>query len=148
MDMDKKVLGKLGEKIAFKYLKNKGYQILDRNYVSQFVSGPQRGEIDIVAKPQGNIFTTLLGQKRDIIHFIEVKTLINKGQSSATYFPLPEEKVDFQKQRKLIKTAKEWLIDKKISLETKWQIDIIAIRIDFKNKRAKIRYLANAVFES
>jgi len=131
--MNPKELGTLGEKIAIKYLQKRGYKILDQNYSSKFVSGPQRGEIDIVAK------------KKDIISFIEVKTLTQNcgGPTSAIS---PEEKVDYLKQKKLIKMAENWLMEKKIPLNSKWQIDVIAIKIDLNNRKAKIRHFKNAVF--
>jgi len=126
--MGSKQLGNFGEKIAERYLKNKGYQILDRNFSSRFVSGPQRGEIDIIAK------------KEDIVSFIEVKTLTSNKIIS------PEEKVDFLKQRKILKMAENWLMEKKIPLESPWQIDVVAIKIDLNNRKAKIRHFKNAVF--
>jgi len=131
--MNPKELGTLGEKIAIKYLQKRGYKILDQNYSSKFVSGPQRGEIDIVAK------------KKDIISFIEVKTLTQNcgGPTSAIS---PEEKVDYLKQKKLIKMAENWLMEKKIPLNSKWQIDVVAIKIDLNNRKAKIRHFKNAVF--
>jgi len=127
--MTPKRLGILGEKIAQKYLEKKGYQILDKNYSSKFVSGPQRGEIDIVAK------------KSDVISFVEVKALEDSGgQSSAIS---PEEKFNLAKKRKIIKMAESWLIEKKISLDSQWQIDVISIRINLKDKKAKILYFQN-----
>jgi len=125
-----KQLGALGEKIVSKYLKDKGYRILDRNYSPRFVSGPLRGEIDIIAK------------KEDTISFIEVKTL----KDNFTQGFSPEQKVDFKKQRKIIKTIESWLIEKKIPLDSKQQIDVISVEIDSNNKKAKIRHLKNAVF--
>ena len=62
--MEAKEIGNLGEKIAEEYLKKQGYKILKRNYIPKFLSGPQRGEIDIVAK------------KKDALFFVEVKTLL------------------------------------------------------------------------
>ena len=96
-NMNSKQLGILGEKIAEKYLKNKGYEILDKNYSFRISGNPQKGEIDIVAK------------KSDIISFVEVKLLRNPAMLIS-----PEEKVDFWKQRKLVKTAESWLMKKKI----------------------------------
>lgn len=125
-----KELGALGEKIAVRYLEKKGYRILDKNYSPKFVSGPQRGEIDIIAK------------NGDVISFIEVKTL---QQSQAEQF-LPEDKVNFLKQRKIIKTAESWLMEKKIPLDSKWQIDVVAIKIDFNFKEAKVRHFTNIRF--
>jgi len=126
--MTSKKLGILGEKIAEKYLKKKGYQILDKNYSSKFVSGPQRGEIDIVAK------------KSDIISFVEVKALEDSGEPSAIS---PEEKFNLQKKRKIVKMAEGWLIEKKISFDSKWQIDVISIKINLGDRKAKILYFEN-----
>jgi len=58
--MSSKQLGILGEQIAENYLKNKGYQILGKNYSFRIPGNPQKGEIDIMVK------------KNDIISFIEV----------------------------------------------------------------------------
>ena len=126
MGTNSKQLGELGEKIAEKFLKKRGYKILDKNYISRFISGPQRGEIDIIAK------------KGDVIVFVEVKALEDKG-----FFVAPELKVDFFKQRKIEKMAESWLMEKKISFETPWQIDIIAVRINSESRKAKINHFKN-----
>jgi putative endonuclease len=126
MEINSKKIGELGEKIAEKFLKKKGYKILDKNYISRFVRGPQRGEIDIIAK------------KGDLITFFEVKTLQDKG-----FFIAPEEKVDSQKKRKIEKMMESWFIEKKIPFETPWQIDVIAIKINLESKKAKINHFKN-----
>lgn len=121
-----KKIGNLGERIAENYLKNKGYQILDKNYSFRIPGDVQRGEIDIVAK------------KEDIISFVEVKTLKKSS------FMRPEEKVNFAKQRKLRMTAESWLIENKIPLNSKWQIDVIAIELN-PGKKIKINHFENAI---
>ncbi len=130
--MDPKKIGNFGERIACYYLKNKGYKILDKNYSRKWVGGPQKGEIDVVAK------------KDDIISFVEVKTITSAPPGGAEVIS-PEDKVNFQKQRQLIKITQDWLSEKKISLESKWQIDVISIKVNLNAKKAKIRHLKNAV---
>ena len=132
-----KRIGNFGERVAENYLKNKGYQILDRNFVFRIPGNPQKGELDIVAK------------KGDTISFVEVKTLRDALGFS------PEEKVNFSKSRKLVKTAESWLMKNKIPLNSKWQIDVISIKILEKGKPAfakatagkevKIDHFENAV---
>lgn len=129
--MDAKAAGQLGEETACFYLKRKGYKILDRNYFKE-LSAVQKGEIDIVAKKDG------------IFSFIEVKTSISPfGKLRADFFP--EDRVDFQKQKQLVKLAQIWLSEKKIPLDSPWQIDVIAITADLKSQKAKIRHFQNAV---
>ena len=81
MPISKLDLGKLGEEKAVQYLKDKGYEILERNYRSKL------GEIDVVARD------------RKTICFIEIKTRssLSKGH--------PLESITPNKQHKLCKLA-------------------------------------------
>jgi putative endonuclease len=124
MKNDSKALGALGEKIAQNYLKKKGYKIIAQNYIPSW-TGFDKKEIDIIAR------------KENLIVFFEVKTL----QENNIFFP--EEKVNYQKRKKIIKVAESFLLEKRIPLEQKWQIDVIAIRINLDSKKAKIRHFEN-----
>lgn len=84
-----KSIGDYGEEIAEKFLKEKGYLILERNYRAK------SGEIDIIAK------------QRDYIVFVEVKTRKNNLYMSA------RESVNYKKQNKIRNTAREYLFTKK-----------------------------------
>lgn len=128
MSFSTKKLGDLGERIAIDYLKKKGYQILAQNYVPKFAD-LNKAEIDIVAKKEG------------VIAFIEVKTL--SGNSPF----LPQDKVDYAKQKKIIKAAKFYLSEKKLA-ELPWQIDVVSLKINSDSQKAKIWHLKNAVSES
>lgn len=124
--MNTKHLGRLGEDIAVKYLKKKGYKILQRNFerkTSRFL----KSEIDIVAK------------RDNIISFIEVKSLRN-GE-----FIAPEQKVGPRKKRKLIRTGEAWLIKNKVPIDSKWQIDIISIIFDLGGRSTKLSHFENIV---
>ena len=123
--MERKETGHLGENIAVEFLKKRGYQVLDRNYSVAF-SGLDKGEIDIVAAKNG------------IISFVEVKT----GEKDNQTFS-PEEKVDFRKQKKLIKLGQSWLIGKKIPLDAPWQIDVVGIRLNLATRKARIYFFTN-----
>ena len=127
--MNNQAIGKLGEDIAVKYLKKRGYRVLDRNFEFR-INGKKRGELDIIVR------------KQKIISFIEVKTLDNKEQTFT-----PEHKVDFKKKNNIVKTAEFWLLKNKIPLESKYQIDIIAIRLDFQTKKAKVSHFFDAFGE-
>jgi len=135
--MNSKEIGNLGEEIACNYLQKKGYKILEKNYSPQFISGPNIGEIDIVA------------EKEKTLSFIEVKTLIcnslrSKNSREWASVIFPEDKVNLKKQRKIIKTAQSYFLENKYPLDTKWQIDVLAIEIDLGRRKARIRYIENA----
>ena len=78
-------IGKKGEKIAEKYLKEHGYKILEKNFLCL------RGEIDIIAL-----------DKKEIV-IIEVKTRTNNKYGA------PAEAVDFRKQKHIYNAAEYYL---------------------------------------
>ena len=121
-----KKLGGIGEEIATGYLKNKGYQILDRNYVPKWITRARK-EIDIVVK------------KNNVLVFVEVKS----AKELENFYP--ESKVDFQKKKKLIRIAESYILEKKIKPETKWQIDVIAVEFSKISGEPKIRHFENAI---
>jgi len=127
-EFSSKETGRIGEDIACKYLKDKGYRILERNYVPKWKTF-SREEVDIIC------------EKDRAIIFVEVKTL---RQSQGEPF-LPEDKINFVKQQKIIKVAESYLLEKKIPLDRKWQIDAISVKIDPVSKKAKVRHLKNAI---
>ena len=124
-----KQTGKLAEDIAVKHFVKHHFRILDRNYWKKW------GEIDIVA------------EKNKILHFIEVKSISLKGTNAVSQANnyQPEENMHFWKRKRLANTIKTYLAEKKVSCETEWQVDVAAIFLDFKTRRAKIRVTENII---
>ena len=119
----KKKIGALGENMACRFLVKRGFRILDRNYSKKW------GEIDIVA------------EKDKIFRFIEVKSIV----SYETNRYRPEENVHYQKLKRLSRVIQTYLLDKKVSYETEWQIDVLAVFLDLDNKKAKFRFTENII---
>ena len=93
---NRKAIGTYGESVAVKYLKDKGYEILFRNYVNKI------GELDIVCK------------KEDTIHVIEVKTVTAKKDRLRKITPVidAEEHLDRRKIRKVTSSALLYMLEK------------------------------------
>lgn len=115
-------VGQLGEDIAVRFLVKQGYEIIDRNYTQKC------GELDIVSKNNGKI------------HFIEVKTVSRENFSYR-----PEENVSPRKLRRVARAIQIYMAQKRVSLETDWQTDIITVILDSGNKTAKVNVLENII---
>ncbi|MBU1091869.1 YraN family protein [Patescibacteria group bacterium] len=117
-------VGKIGEDIAVKHLVKQGFKILERNYRKKW------GEIDIIAIKKG------------LLHFVEVKTV-----SYETDFDnyIPEENVNFSKRKKLTRAINTYLAEKRVSYETEFVVDVVAVYFDFFTKNSKIRVLENVI---
>lgn len=122
----KQQTGEIGEDIAVKHLVKHFFEILDRNYRKKW------GEIDIVAK------------KDNILHFIEVKT-VNVSHETKNESYQPEENVHLWKRQRLARAIKTYLLENKVPDETEWQVDVMAIFLDFKTRRARIRLTENVI---
>lgn len=95
-------LGTRGETAACGFLKEKGYEILEKNYKCKI------GEIDVIARNRGRLV------------FIEIKT------RTSTYFGTPQEAVHLQKQEKIFKVAQWYLKEKKL-VKIPVAFDVVAV---------------------
>ncbi len=103
-----KKIGNLGEAAAGSLLKEKGYQILQKNY------SVIAGEIDIIAK------------KEDMIVFVEVKT------RTTDRYGRPEESINAARVGRIRKVARYFLKGFKGSSGYDIRFDIISILADRK----------------
>ncbi len=101
---DRLKLGRKGEAEAAKYLKRKGYRIVERNLRTPI------GEIDIVAERGG------------LLVFVEVKT------RRSNQFGEPTEAVDSRKQEKLRRLALYYMKCKGVELPVRF--DVIGVWMD------------------
>lgn len=118
-----KNIGLFGENEAVSFLKQKGLILLDRNYHSKY------GEIDIIAKDDKYII------------FCEVKT------RKDGVFSKPAEAVDEEKQKKILKTALDYLqiVDKELKFQPRFDVmEIIYEDFNCKEKVKSINHIENA----
>ncbi len=123
-------IGANGEEVATNFLIGKGHRILARNYRQKW------GEIDVITKKEGTI------------HFVEVKSIsreIQKNVSSETDDWRPEDNIHLWKLKRMARTIETYLLEKNVSDETAWQIDVIAVRFENDGKRAYVRHIPNVV---
>ena len=118
MTETKKQFGDSGEELACKFLEEKGFQILKRNWRYS------HGEIDIIAKD------------KDSLVFIEVKTRRN-----LEYGP-PELAVTKSKQRQIRKMAEAYLYINEITNQD-CRIDVVAILM-LDRDTPQINHIENA----
>jgi len=119
-NMKRKELGDIGEELARKFLKKKGYRIHETNFRCR------EGEIDIIA------------ERKDCLVFVEVRT------RTSSSFGSPEESVTFAKKEKLIASALAYMSSHK-DLPDNWRIDFVGIELDQKGKATRIELIENAV---
>ena len=131
---NKNQIGAYGEQITVNYLRNKGFEVLEVNYLKKW------GEIDIVARET-------VGNKQ-IMRFVEVKTVsyetkaaLERAVTHETW--KPEDNVHSQKIHRMNRAIESWLQENNCDLD--WQIDIAAVRIVTREKYASVKYIPNAI---
>ncbi len=123
MTQERQDIGQLGEKLALRHLKKRGYRILDRNFRCR------RGEIDIVAT------------QKNYLVFVEVRT------KTTLAFGSPEESITQAKRDNLIAAALTY-INEHQKLPPLWRIDVVAIELDQKRRSTRIEIIENAISDS
>ena len=103
MNALKKSIGKAGEEKAARYLIEKGYSIVARNWQTRF------GEIDIIAV------------SNDVLVFAEVKTLPNGNADMLSHV------LDGRKQKKIIETSKRFLSNNRQYSKHYIRYDVIVV---------------------
>jgi len=112
MDL-RKNLGRRGEDFACKFLEKYGYKIIERNYRNK------AGEIDIIARD------------KDEMVFIEIKSKLSKD------FAQPELSVNPSKQKRIVKAALLYLMEKNIK-KTGCRFDVVGITGEKENRKVEL----------
>ena len=116
-------MGDKGEDLASKYLKRRGYKILERQYRCQL------GEIDIIAS------------RKDFVVFVEVKTRFDNAYGT------PASAVSYIKRKRIIQIASVYLErfpDKSARFDI---IEVIGNMKDGKFHKVSIDHIENAFWE-
>ncbi len=117
MQNQKQTLGKEGERLAERYLRKKGYRLVERNYRSPV------GELDLIVLD------------RRVIVFVEVKTRTQER------FGLPLESVHPIKQRNMMKAALFFLSQHRLH-DREARFDVIGV--SFEGGEPIIEHIENA----
>ena len=121
----KQKTGNKGEDAAEKFLIEKGYTVIERNYKRPL------GEIDIIATIDKNLV------------FCEVKT----RKSYRDLYFRPEDNVDGRKMQKLRKICELYILEKRYPTNQRWRIDVISVAIDYFTQEVTIDHIEDAVWE-
>lgn len=134
---NKRFVGRTGEGVACRFLENKGFSVIGRNYLKKW------GEIDIIAKKDG------------AIRFVEVKSVSREnieaigsgGKEGGDYGGLyrPEDNIHPWKVKRLSRAINSYLMDNNIPETAEWQIDLVTVYLSPDLKRAKVFLLENIV---
>lgn len=111
-------IGRLGEDITARWLENRSWEILERNWRCAY------SEVDIIARQNA------------IVAFVEVKTRTHG------YLASPLEAISPGKRQKLLKAAWLWL--EQTGIQEQPRFDVAAVVIDGKSRILSFDYIESA----
>ena len=124
-------IGEIGENIAVKFLMKHGFLVLDRNYTKKW------GEIDIIA------------EKDNKLYFVEVKSVSRETLKDVNHETLdnyhPEDNMHPWKLKRMSRTIQTYLLSKNIDEEKEWQVDLLVVFLDTKNKKARVKVVEDII---
>ncbi len=124
--------GEIGENIAVKFLVKHGFSILDRNYTKKW------GEIDIVAEKENKLYFI---EVKSVSH-LPIKALASADETNDIYNP--EDNMHPWKLKRLSRTIQTYLLHKNLD-EKKWQVDLLVVFLDLKNKKAGVKVVSDII---
>ena len=117
--MDNRSKGSWGEERAARYLRLRGYRILEKNYRCRF------GEIDLIARRGGYLVFVEVKLRRDA-RFAEAREFVGRA-----------------KQERILKTAQLWLQEHEYDLQPRF--DVIEIYApEGERGRVELRQIVDA----
>lgn len=123
-------IGEKGEEIAAKWLENKGFIVIDKNYRKKW------GELDIVAEKNG------------VVHFVEVKTVSRKSYGGRFEQEInnyrPEDNMHPWKLQRLRRALQTYILEKRLD-GREWQFDLACVFLDWEKRVAKVKFIENLV---
>ena len=114
---DKIEIGKLGEKLAGRYLTRKGHEIIEQNYRTRFA------EIDLITR------------FRDTLIFVEVRT------KTGDRFGTPEDSLDKRKINKVVNNARMYMKYKRF--DGKCRIDAVCVSLGENRRLLRVKHYEN-----
>ncbi len=124
-------IGEIGENTAVRFLMKHGFSILSRNYTKKW------GEIDIVAEKEGKL------------HFVEVKSVSRETLDDVNRETMdnyhPEDNMHPWKLKRMSRTIQTYLLSEKVNEEKEWQVDLLVVFLDIKNKKARIKVVEDII---
>jgi len=112
-------LGRLGERLAARFLRRQGYRILERNFRSKF------GEVDVVAL------------EGEVLCFVEVRT-----RSGRPYAPI-EETVTARKQQRVRRAAADFM-RRNSWIDIDLRCDVVCVEVEEGARKPRISLLRGA----
>ena len=114
---DRRALGREAEELAAAFLRERGFEVLDRNHAVR------RGEVDLVCR------------EGDVLCFVEVRSRTSDAQGG------PEETVGRTKARRVVAAATDWAM-KNGGLDRAIRFDVVAVT--FAEAGARIEHFRAA----
>ncbi len=112
--------GEIGETLAARYLTDKGFRIIERNYTKKW------GELDIVA------------EKGSRLHFVEVKAKTVSNFDARIDAYRPEDGMHMWKQQRLKRVIQTYLLERRVRGE--WQFDLLTVYLNPLERKANVKF--------
>jgi putative endonuclease len=113
-----KTVGLVGEELALKFLRKKGFKLVEKNFSTRF------GEIDLIIRKAG------------LLVFVEVKTVLVDSAGR------PEWRINKKKIDQVQKMAQVYLVTQRPEY-TDLRIDVVCVRINDDGQVENINYYQN-----
>ncbi|MEK7649607.1 MAG: YraN family protein [Patescibacteria group bacterium] len=163
---EKRQIGNIAEDISAMFLVKSGHKILDRNYLKKW------GELDIVSVDRSdtihfievkcktiwfsretlsentnNLVSQYVSQKSFTKDSFKIE-LSRESYNEENDEYRPEDNVHYHKQKRMMRAIESYMMENQDKMgEREWQIDVLAVALDFSRETAIMRHIENVIFD-
>ena len=163
---EKRQIGNVAEDISVMFLVKSGHRILDRNYLKKW------GELDIVSVDRSDTIHFIevkcktIGFSREMSIYNTqsiVSRQVSQKSFTANNFKIelsressdekddeyrPEDNVHYHKQKRMMRAIESYIMESSEKMgDREWQIDVLAVALDFSRETAIMRHIENVIFD-
>ncbi|MBS4052217.1 MAG: YraN family protein [Methylomonas sp.] len=163
---EKRQIGNIAEDISAMFLVKSGHRILDRNYLKKW------GELDIVSVDRSDTIHFIevkcktVGFSRETLaenHYNSVSRQVSQKSFTDIDFKIelsrespdeendeyrPEDNVHYHKQKRMMRAIETYIMENPNKVgDREWQIDVLAVTLDFSRETAIMKHIENVIFD-
>ncbi|MEK7630511.1 MAG: YraN family protein [Patescibacteria group bacterium] len=163
---EKRRIGNIAEDVSVVFLVKSGHMVLDRNYLKKW------GELDIVSVDRSDtihfieVKSKTIGFSREM-NIDNTQNLVSRQVSQKSFtantFKIelsresideesdgyrPEDNVHYFKQKRMMRAIESYIMENESKMgDREWQIDVLAVALDFSRETAIMRHIENVIFD-
>lgn len=170
---EKRRIGNIAEDVSAAFLVKSDHKVLDRNYLRKwgeldivsvdrsdtihfievkcktvgFITGLPAGRREMSVDDTQNLVSRQVSQKSFTTNNFKIELSRESSDEKDDEYS-PEDNVHYHKQKRMMRAIETYIMENPEKMgDREWQIDVLAVALDFSRETAIMRHIENVIFD-